>query len=336
MRLYSNQLEAHLKNELKPCYLIVGDEPLQIKEATDAVRQKAHSLGFTEREVLHVDAKFSWDNLRASMGTLSLFAEKKLLEVRMPSGKPGAAGSKAISEFVANIPHDICLMIICEEWNAANDKTKWVKSIDSVGVVMRVYLPRPEEFGKWIYHRCQKIGLKIDPQAKPLLSMRLEGNLLAANQELEKLKMRFGNEMVTLQQASQLVSDNSRFDVFRLTDALLMQNTHRVIRMIRSMKQNGLSPVVLHWAIERELRMLLSLAFIKNQGQRISAVDYRRFGIWQQRQAMVQSALNKHSLKQLNFLMKYVAKLDRVIKGQEQGDQWIEIEKWVVLFCQNK
>lgn len=333
MKLYSNQLDAHLSQEFKSSYLIVGDEPLQLKEATDAIRAKAKSVGFLEREVLHVDKSFSWDTLQSSMGTMSLFAEKKLIELNLPTGKPGAAGSKAITQFVENIPHDICLLIICEQWTAANDKTKWVKSIESLGVLMRVYMPKANEFKGWIRNRCQKIGLNVDSDTISLLSLRLEGNLLAADQELEKLKMRYSNIKITVKDAANLVADSARFDVFRLTDSLLENDLKRVVRMLRSLKQNNMALVVIHWALEREVRTLLSFAYRRDQGLRIGPADYRKHGIWQNRQALIQAALNRLNSSKLEQMICQLAHLDRVIKGQAFGDAWLCTENWLKDFC---
>ncbi len=333
MKIYANQLESQLAQGLGSCYLVVGDEPLQLKEATDAIRQKAMAEGFTEREVIHVDNKFKWEMLFASMGTMSLFAEKKIMELHLPTGKPGTAGSKAIIQFVENLPLDICLLIQCEQWTAANDKTKWVKTIESTGTFMRVYMPKPHEFGHWLRNRCNKIGLNVQSDTIVLLAMRLEGNLLAADQELEKLKMRFADQVITAKDVAGLVADNARFDVFRLTDALLENNLARVLRMLRALKQNNTAIVVIHWAIERQVRMLLHFSAIKSTGQRIGPTDYRKQGIWQSQQAAIQSALNRYNVNKLEELLSGVALLDRVIKGQSSGDAWLMLEQWIVKYC---
>ncbi|MEZ5497461.1 MAG: DNA polymerase III subunit delta [Gammaproteobacteria bacterium] len=333
MKIYANQLESQLAQGLQSCYLIVGDEPLQLKEAADLIRNKAKLEGFVEREVLHVDNKFQWDILFASMGNMSLFAEKKLMEMHLPTGKPGAAGSKAIIQFVENIPPDICLLIQCEEWTAANDKTKWVKTIEQLGTFMRVYLPKANDFVQWLRNRCRKIGLNTDNDSIAILAQRLEGNLLAAAQELDKLKMRYGNQTIVAKEIAQVVADSSRFDVFQLTDSLMENKAPRVLKMLRSLKQNNTPTVVLHWALERQTRILLYFAYLKQRGQRASPADYRKHGIWQNQQALIQSTLNRLNALKLENLMVGLAQLDKVIKGQAQGDAWLEFEKWTMKFC---
>ena len=333
MKIYANQLTKALTQGLSSCYLIVGDEPLQLMEAVDLIRSKAKSQGFTESEVLHVDKSFKWETLYSSMGTMSLFAEKKILELHLPTGKPGAAGSKALVGFVENIPNDIILLIQCQEWTAANDKTKWVKTIEKNGTFMRVYMPKPQEFGNWLRSRCRQIGLNVENQAITILTIRLEGNLLAAAQELEKLKMRFADKMISAQEISGLVADNARFDVFRLTDAMLENNLARCIKMVRALKQNNTALVVIHWAIERQTRTLLSLSGLRQTGQRIGPAEYRKHGIWQNQQAAIQSCLNRLTMIQLEQLLSGLADLDLIIKGQASGDAWLELEKWFIDFC---
>jgi len=333
VKIYQNQLETQLAQGLSNCYLIVGDEPLGVKEACDSIRHKAKSEGFTERETLHVDNKFKWETLFASMGTMSLFAEKKLMELYIPTGKPGVAGSKAITQFVESIPLDICLMIQCEQWTVANEKAKWAKTIINQGTYMRVYLPKGQEFANWLRNRCRLIELNVENDTIALLTLRLEGNLLAAAQELEKLKMRFSNQVITAKDVAGLVADNARFDVFRLTDGLLENNLNRVLRMTRALKQNNTAIVVIHWALERQVRTLLHFAYIKSKGQRIGPADYRSQGIWQNQQALIQSALNRFNAHKLEQLLTGMAQLDRIIKGQAKGDAWLSLEQWIVEFC---
>ncbi|MCF6289307.1 MAG: DNA polymerase III subunit delta [Proteobacteria bacterium] len=333
MKIYANQLASHLKQGLQSCYLIVGDEPLGLKEATDSIRKTAKLHGFTEREVLHVDAKFKWETLYASMGTMSLFAEKKIIELHLPTGKPGTAGSKAIVQFVENIPSDIMLLIQCQEWSVANDKTKWTKTIEKTGTFMRVYMPKANEFGGWLQNRCRQIGLSVDTEAIALLSIRLEGNLLAAAQELEKLKMRFSNQNIVARDIALLVADSARFDVFRLTDALLENQLARTLRMIRGLKQDNTAIVVIHWALERQLRALLHFAYYQQTGQRIGPLEYRQQGVWQNQQAAIQSALKRLSVEKLEFLLGEIATLDKIIKGQAKGEPWLAMEQYIIAVC---
>jgi len=332
MRLYSNQLKTHLKQGLLSTYLLVGDEPLQLQEAGDAIKAKAAAEGFSEREVYTVDNKFQWHELQNSAGNMSLFAAKRIIDLHLPTGKPGAKGSKGIVDFVENMPADVMLIIRCDEWTAANDKTKWVKTIIDKGAFLRVYQPKAAELPGWIQQRCQTIGLRADQDAINLLSLRLEGNLLAAAQELEKLKMRYADQPITGKDVASLVADNARFDVFRLTDALFDWQPARAIRILRSLQKNDLSPVIIHWALERENRMLCELSFIRAGNQQITAADYRRFGIWQNRQALIQRVLNQKPLSHWEQCLQRLSDIDRMIKGRLSGNPWQHMEQYMLNF----
>lgn len=334
MRLYANQLKSNLDNGLKPFYLLVGDEPLQLQESMDSVRDKAKQEGYTEREVLQVDQHFSWHELSHSAETMSLFAEKKVVELFMPSGKPGRAGSSAIIDFIKRKPVDVVLIIRCDDWSAANDKAKWVKAIENSGVIVRVYLPKPQEFPRWVQQRCQQIGLSVDNDVLRALALRLEGNLLAAAQELEKLKMRFGNDALDIHSIKGLVADNARFDVFRLTDSLLEGNSKRAIRITRSLRKNELAETLILWALHRETSMLTDLSLKRSVQQNIQPADYRKYGIWKNRQAMVQSVLNRLNLKHLESCLSGLSELDKIIKGRCAGNFWLSLERWLIHFNQ--
>ncbi len=332
MRLYANQLSSHLSGALLPVYLVVGDEPLQLQEACDAIKGKAQSQGFTEREVHLVDKTFKWHQLNDSAGNMSLFAAKRLIELQLPTGKPGTAGSKALVEFVDGMPDDVMLLVRCDEWTANNDKSKWVKTLSEQGAFLRVFQPKANELPAWIQSRCQQIGLNVDRDAIALLSMRLEGNLLAAAQELEKLKMRFADAAISGKEVAGLVADNARFDVFRLTDALLAGQVLKAIRILRSLKKNDLSPVVIHWALEKETRMLSDLADIRSKSHNVSAADYRRHGVWQNRQAVIQRCLNQHKPAFFEQLLSALADVDAQIKGRASGDAWQAMERFLAKF----
>ncbi|MCW8870865.1 MAG: DNA polymerase III subunit delta [Proteobacteria bacterium] len=334
MRLYANQFQAHIDKTLAKCYLLVGDEPLQKQEAFDAIIHKARREGFTERERHQVDAKFQWYDLQNSSANLSLFAEKRILDLHMPTGKAGQKGSKFLTEFVKNLPDDVLLIIRCDEWTMANDKTKWVKTITDEGVFMRVYQPDLSELPKWMANRCRQLNLNIDQDAIGLLAFRLEGNLLAAAQELDKLKMRFGEQRLDIQALAGLVADNARFDVFRLTDALLAGDSSRAIRVNRSLQQNDTSPVVIHWALENLTRQLAELAFIRDKQANINKSDFQRMRIWPKQQAVFQGVLNRLKLKDIEHLLQRLSEIDMAIKGRRRDNPWQAIERWLLLFNQ--
>jgi len=334
MRLYANQFQTHIDKTLAKCYLLVGDEPLQKQEAFDAILKKARREGFTERERYLVDPKFQWYDLQNASANLSLFAEKRILDLHMPTGKAGQKGSKFLTDFVKNLPPDVLLIIRCDEWTMANDKTKWVKTITDEGVFMRVYQPDLNELPKWMVNRCRQLGLNIDQDAIGLLAYRLEGNLLAAAQELDKLKMRFGDQQLDIHALAGLVADNARFDVFRLTDALLAGDSARAIRVNRSLQQNDTSPVVIHWALESLTRQLAELAFIRVNKHNVNKSDFQRMRIWPKQQAVFQRVLNRLKRTDIEQLLQRLSDIDMAIKGRHQANPWQAIEQWLLFFNQ--
>ncbi len=334
-RFNAQQLLVQLPRQLCSCYLLAGDEPLQLQECADAIRLQAKKAGYSEREVLHVDSRFDWSRLLASAGSLSLFSEKRLIEVRLPDGKPGAKGARALVDFVGMLPEDVMLLVTAHQWQAASDKAKWVKAFEHSGAFVRVYTPRPEDMQNWVRQRCAQVGLRVADDALAQLAARLEGNLLAAAQEIEKLKMRFGEQPVTVQDVASLVADHARFDVFRLVDAMLAGQLYRALRVLRGLRANDVSPVVVHWALERENRVLLKLTSMR----RPRPADYRSLGIWPARQQLVNQALKRLDHHFLLGLQVELAKLDRIIKGQGGGQDdaalglpWLAIERWILAF----
>ena len=193
MKLRPEQLSGHLQQGLKPIYLLSGDEPLQMMEAGDAIRQQARQQGANEREVLHADASgFDWNTLLNAANTLSLFAEQRLIELHLPNGKPGNEGSKVLCEYAARPPEDTVLMIRSGKLDKTTLNSKWGKAVDAAGVVMQFWPIKPEELPTWVRRRMQAAGLQTTPEAAALLAERVEGNMLAATQEIEKLLLLYG------------------------------------------------------------------------------------------------------------------------------------------------
>lgn len=219
MRLRADQLTAQLKKQLLPVYLVSGDEPLLVQEACDAIRAGAREAGCSEREVMHVDGKFKWDQLLASSAEMSLFAERKLIELRVPSGKPGAEGSKALVQYLAQPSPDNILLIVAGKIDKASTNSKWFKTIDKAGAVTQLWPIEARELPRWLQQRCGQLGLEIDQDALLMLGDRVEGNLLAAVQEIEKLRLITKGQRITAEDISDSVADNARYNLFALIDS---------------------------------------------------------------------------------------------------------------------
>jgi DNA polymerase-3 subunit delta len=324
MRLRFEQLESHLQKGLLPIYLISGDEPLQLMEAADLIRASARAQGFSEREVLDVVTGFDWGLLSSASGSMSLFAERKIIDLRLPSAKPGSEGARVLVDYCSNLSMDNLLLVSCGKLDQRQQQSKWFKALEDSGAVLQVWPVGPRELPDWIGQRMKRQGLSIDADAAQLLSDRVEGNLLAAAQEIDKLVLLYGTGNVDIEMVEQAVSNSSRFDVFELVDTALSGDAARTSRIIDGLRGEGVEPVLLSWALAREVRSLASMAAGLTHGESVDAV-LRRFRVWQKRQTPVRAGLQRHNLRRWQQFLKRAAHIDRIIKGAEPGNPWDEL-----------
>ena len=332
MQLKPTQLDTHLAQNLAPCYLISGDEPLLVQECADAIRRAARAGGCTERQRLHISSKDDWLELGHAAGSLSLFAERKLIEVQLPSGKPGTEGSKAIQEYLASSPDDV-LLIVSGRIDKQSQKSKWYLALDQAGVVMPIWPVSPAELPRWISDRMSSLGLTAEPDAITLLAERLEGNLLAAAQEVEKLKLLHGDHSITATMVADTVSDNARYDAFRLVDVALSGDARGAVRTLRGLKGEAVQPPVLLWAVAREVRLLADLKRDVAAGTSIDRAMQQK-GVWRNRQGLVRTALNRLSGRDLAEMQTLSFQVDGSSKGFLLGEPWSLLERLLIILAQ--
>ena len=320
MRIKYDVLENDLKRGLKPIYLVTGDEPLQQMEACDAIRRAARKQGFTEREVFHVERGFDWGQLFLSANSMSLFAEKKILELRFSSAKPGDAGSKAFAEYCQNLNDDNILIITMPRIDGAGQRGKWFKLLDQSGAIMQLWPVEVNQLPNWISNRMRGKGLTPSRDAVLLLAEKVEGNMLAAAQEIEKLAINAPAE-IKAEDIIEAVEDAAKFDVFKLVDAILMAKLKRTTRIMQGLKATGEEPVYVLWALTREVRTMTSMANAQQKGEPISAV-LKKHGVWDKRAPLVKTAFQRLNEKQWSELLQEVMKVDQVIKGVRKGNPW--------------
>lgn len=321
MRLKPEQLNASLQKNLAPVYLITGDEPLQTGESADLIRGAARKAGYATREVFSVEAGFVWEQLTLSAGSLSIFADKKLLDLRMPSGTPGPDGSKALIAYCERLPEDTLLLITAGKIAGASFKSRWLEALDKAGVIVQVWPPEGQDLIRWLQQRMQQRGLSADPEGIRLLVSRIEGNLLAAAQEIEKLYVLYGAGNISVRQIQEVVADSSRYDVFKLVDAILLCDVDRIFKIVFGLQAEGVAAPVVLWALTREARTLTKIRLALAQGQNREMV-YKNHQIREKRRTIVNNALNRLSNTALNNILTLSAKADRQIKGQQSGDAW--------------
>lgn len=322
MKLYPEKLEGQLKQGLLPAYFISGDEPLQQGEAADTIRRAAREQGFTEREVMHVDKGFDWNELLASSNAMSLFAERKIIDLRLPSGKPGKEGGAALVAYAERPPEDTLLLITSGKVDKRSQSGKWYKALDSIGATMQVWPVESSDMPRWLDQRMRSRGLQPEPEAVRMISERVEGNLLAAAQEVDKLVLLNGQGVLSAEQVEAAVSDSARFDVYNLVDSALMGDRARVARMLDGLRGEGVEPILVLWAMAREIRSLADMAAQLEAGKGLDSVMAR---VWGKRKGPVRKGLQRHNRARWQMMLRRAARLDRVVKGAASGNAWDEL-----------
>lgn len=321
MKINASQLTAHLQKSVAPCYLVTGDEHLLVAEALDAIRDAARQQGFTARDLHVATTGFDWLQLRDSGANLSLFAEKRIVELRLPTGKPGRAGAEAIVDFVGQIGPDLMLVVSGPKLDRGSQSSKWVKTLDANGVHVPVWPVALRELPGWIAARMRAAGLKPDRDAVTLIADRVEGNLLAAAQEVEKLRLLLGEGEVTATDVGNAVANSSRFDVFKLADAALAGDARRALRILSGLAAEGVEPVVVNWSLTRELRTLAGLADMVASGKDLGGA-MAKAGVWRNRQGIVRSCVGRHLQRDFYRLLKLASRADQAAKGRLREDPW--------------
>lgn len=333
MRVYPEKLAAQLQQQLLPVYLVSGDEPLLVQECCDLVRQQARAQGCTEREVIDAGvSNFDWQEILHSASSMSLFAERRLVELRLPSGKPGADGSKALCEYLqVSSPEDV-LLIISGKIDKQSTNSKWHKALDKAGATVQIWPVNAKDLPRWLQQRVRAAGMSIDKDALQLLCERVEGNLLAAVQEVEKLKLLADNGQITPDTVTAAVSDNARYNLFDMADNALKGDACGSLKMLHGLRGEGTEPAIALWALLREIRTLYEVSMECEQGQSPQqAFSSRR--VWKSRMGLMQGALARHDKHSLGLLLEQAATVDGSIKGFASGKPWDNLEDLITNLC---
>lgn len=314
-RLNLDQLPAALGNSLAPCYLVSGEEPLLVGEAADAIRAAARAAGYGERSVFFIERGFDWDELRGATQSLSLFAERRIVELRLPSGKPDK-GAQLLEALAADPPPDMLTLVLTEKLDKKASEAPWVQAFSRHGVWVPIWPVGAAALPGWLSARAKQAGVEIEAGAVQLIAERVEGNLLAARQELEKLVLLAKRGKITRQLVASAVGDSARYDVFQLAEAASAGEASRALRILHGLKSEGVEPTLILWALVRELRGLWQA------NERIRLRSSQRGG-WNQ--ASTPSAAAQSRLRDLPLasLLAEASLVDRIVKGNLQGDPWI-------------
>lgn len=315
--------------ELKPVYLIAGADPLRVIEAADAVRVRARELGFSERSVLDVDTHFDWNRLAGEANALSLFASRRLVELRLPGGRPGREGAAALVEWCQAPPPDTLLLVTAQEWSGRHGGA-WSQAIARIGVLLPVWPLRRDELPGWIEARMAARGLSASRDAARLLAERVEGNLLAAAQEIDRLALLHGGERLDLETLAAEVADAARFDVFGMVEAALGGDARRALRVVAGLREEGEEIVGLLGWLLNQLRLLERLAAASSP-----AAALRSERIWPaSRETIIRRALQAAPRSHWEQCLAQAGRIDAIAKGRHAGDAWRELERLLVAMAE--
>lgn len=321
MPIRSEALATHLAKDLAPIYLIHGDEPLLVGEAADQVRAAARTAGYGAREVFDAGPAFEWQALQTAARNLSLFSERRVLELRLASGKPGVEGAKCLQAYAEDPAPDTLLLIVSPKLERSAQSSRWFKSLDDAGVVVQLYPIAVRDLPRWIQARMRSRGLQPEAEAVRLLAERVEGNLLAAAQEIERLALLHGKGPLSAPLVAESVADSARFDVYKLADSALAGDAARSARILAGLRAEGDGTTLVLWALAREVRLLVSMAYDVAEGQRVEQV-LAAHRVWESRKALYRAALGRSDRESWVALLRLCARADRAIKGLAAGEPW--------------
>jgi DNA polymerase-3 subunit delta len=328
VKISGDNLAASLARQLQTIYLVSGDEPLLVNEAADAIRATARKQGFEERELHVVERGFDWQGLIANSRSMSLFAQRKIVEIRMANAAPGEQGADAIVELAGEPSPDTLVLIITAKLDGRTQSSRWVSAVEKNGVLVQVWpidLPR---LPAWIRERLGRHKLHADPAAASLLAERVEGNLLAAHQEIEKLALLLPPGPISAETVLDAVADSARFDVLQLGEAAMRGQTARALRILEGLRGEDVEPTLVLWAVNKDLQWIARARGLMRRGQSAESAMNALY-VWRPRQNAMGQALSRMNGHTLRNLLLDAERVDRTIKGVEKGDPWLALERLV-------
>jgi len=331
VQLYPNRLAGKLQQGLSAFYLIFGDEPEQKLSAIDLIRQVSRQQGFDERQSLVADSQFDWSTLLEASQSLSLFASRQLIELELPTGKPGTEGSKLLQQLAQHTNPDTIYLLHGPKVGKDVQKSKWFKTLDEQGIYVPCYPLEGKQLLQWVQQTLQQHQLQYSPELPAFISDSCEGNLLAARQEIEKLALLYPDRLIELTMAQQSMVEHSRFNVFQLLDTLLSGDMHKGIKILYRLENEGIEPNIVLWALIREWQVLYHLQFALSQGQTLGQL-WNKHRIWKNRQALYQSALQRLPLAHLQLMQVKLSHMDLALKQSQIFRPYVELCHLCLLF----
>lgn len=326
MRLQPQQLSQHLEKGLQPLYVLMGDEPLAQRECLDAIRSAARRQGYDERTSLTVERNFNWQQLAAFGQSISLFASQRILELSIPSGKPGTEGSKALQALAEKPMADTVMVVILPKLDRDGKNSAWFSALEQAGVSLALQEVEAQLLPQWIAKRLALQDQQTDAETLEFIAHQVEGNLLAAHQEIQKLGLLYPAGILATDTVRDAVLNVSRYDAFQLGEAVLAGDSERTVRILQGLQDEGAQPVAVMNPLLWVLRPLVRIKQAEVRGENLAnAMQQAR--IYGDRQALVKRAVSRLSLRQLQAALLKLAEIDKTAKGLLRGDAWLEISR---------
>jgi DNA polymerase-3 subunit delta len=335
MRISTEQLPQNLARELSPLYTVFGDEPLLALEAGDAIRARARAEGYAEREVLTVESGFKWSHLGIAGRSQSLFAPRKLIELRIPAGRPGTEGSEAIQAYCKALPADTLTLVSLPSLDGRAQKSGWFEALDRAGVAVQAKAVVRRALPQWLAARLRAQNQDAEPKTLEFIAERVEGNLMAAFQEVQKLALLHPAGMISFENARDAVLDVARYEAYNLGEALLEGDVARLARMLDGLRGEGAAPPLVLWAVTEEIRAIGKVVSGVAAGRPLSMI-WREARVWgAAHQNLMQQNFKRFTLSQVAEALRHAAAVDRIIKGLAKGDPWDQLLQLTLRFARS-
>ncbi len=327
MRCNADQLLNQLAQTTPAVFLVYGDEQMLVEETADQIRQQLKQRGVTERQVWHVEGRFDWSQIRWREQSMSLFDNQRLIEIRLPSGAPGKDGGEIFRQFAAEPPEDTFLLIISGKIDNRSQKSKWFTALDGLGLTIPIWPVDVAQLPNWIRQRLKQKNMTIAPETAALMAERVEGNLFAAAQEIEKLTLLCPDGQVTEDIVLASVADNARFQAFGLMDTAISGQAAKIPRMVQQIRAEGTEILALFSAVSWSLHRLVTMAIQLEQGQQLDFIfRAQKPPVWDKAKPMMSKALQRHSALRWQQFLLQLADVDQAAKGQSQSCPWTLLE----------
>ena len=329
MNIKPEQLQNSLSNQLASTYFAFGAEILLVEQSLSMIKGIARENGFKERFRFDIDGNFSWDSIISLISSPSLFAEKRIIECRLTTGKIGVKGSKALTEILETLPDDILLIISSGKLEMAQQKSKWFKTLDKKGIIIQNWEVQSNQLVGWITRNMSQLGLDSNIEVANAIAYCTEGNLLASMQEIQKLKIAYPDGKINLREYLNQIDQQSQYSVFGMIDSALQGDTEKVNKVFNSLVDDSTPPVILVSSLYREIKNLVNMSIELKTNQTIESI-LNNHRVWQKRKPLISNALKKHSYHKLQKLLLRLGRIDRSLKGMDNLDVYDELQNVVI------